>query len=327
METIQKIPSTKDFEETAERFAAYPEPTLIGPAARAFLHELVKVCGAKAVLEIGTYFGGTTRALAEAAGEVGGVLITIDASGDREATVKKIIALWPDELQALTTFVPHLSSMFFEMFERTGSFKFDVLFVDGDHSYRGALFDLVSCAHYAQPNAVIVVDDFNLPPVFAATRDFLVLNPAWRELSGAFDSGIAGDPFGGMRASLDGLPFLVLTGPSAISIGRRPTNFDLGPLDQAPIRGAVVRTSGDHGAGRLYANFLISSITSEAMRSSSANTFVEIAEEGGVAEIRLDPPLAPSLSDGAANSCALSLVWETPEGRLLELAGEPELLS
>ncbi len=191
---------------------------------------MVKACDAKAALEIGTYFAGTTRVLAEAACYIGAVVVTIDASGDRAPIVEKIVATWPEELRDLTTFVPHLSSMFFEMFERTRSFKFEVLFVDRDHSYRGALFDLINCANYAQPNAVIVVDDYDLPPVFSAAQDFLALNPEWRELSGAYDQAISSDPFTGMRPSVDGLPFLVLIGPSAASVGVRPTNFSLGEL-------------------------------------------------------------------------------------------------
>ena len=324
---IRAIPSTSDFASAAERFANYPEPTLIGPTPRAFLHELVKACGARAVLEIGTYFAGTTRVLAEAATETGGVVISIDASGDRASTVEKIINLWSEETRAATTFVPHLSSMFFEMFERTGSFKFDMFLVDGDHSYRGALFDLISCAHYAQPNAVIVVDDFNLPPVFSATQDFLALNPAWIELSGTFDRQVGSDPFAGMRPSLEGFPFLVLIGPPAISIGRRPANFALGRLSQDHLYGAAVEIGGNHSGGRLHANFVIHSVTTEAMRSSAATGFAAIEESAEAAEVKLDPPLAPTFTDGATNNCDVSLVWESDTGGLLELAGEPELLA
>ncbi len=326
-ETILGIPSTAEFAAAAERFATYGEPTLIGPPARAFLHELVKVCNAKAVLEIGTYFAGTTRVLAEAVCGIGGVVITIDASGDRAPIVEEIVAAWPEEIRAATTFVPHLSSMFFEMFERTRSFKFELLFVDGDHSYRGALFDLLNCANYAQPNAVIVIDDYDLPPVFSATQDFLALNPQWRELSGSYDRDVASDPFAGMRSSVDGLPFLVLIGPPAASVGDRPINVSLGELADNDLQGVTVPLAGDHGEGRLHAKFVISSVTTQAMRSSSAATYATVSGGDAVVTIRLDPPLAPPFVDGATNNCDLSLVWESAAGDLLDLAGDPELIT
>ncbi len=37
--------------------------------------------------------------------------------------------------------------------------KFDFLFVDGDHSYDGALKDLMDCRDLASPNAVLAFDD------------------------------------------------------------------------------------------------------------------------------------------------------------------------
>jgi hypothetical protein len=217
--------------------------------------------------------------------------------------------------------------MFFEMLERTRSFKFEVLFVDGDHSYRGALFDLSNCANYAQPNAVIVVDDYDLPPVFSAAQDFLALNPRWRELSGAYDQAIGGDPFTGMRPSVDGLPFLVLIGPSAVSVGVRPTNFSLGELAQDRVYGVTVPITEDSGPGRLHAKFVISSVTTEAMRSSSAVTCANISGGEAVVAIRLDQPLAPTFTDAATNNCDISLVWESAENGLLELAGDPELIT
>ena len=326
-ELILSIPSTPDFDAAAERFAGYAEPTLIGPPARAFLHELVKVRDARAVLEIGTYFAGTTRVLAEAARDIGAVVVTIDASGDRALIVREIVDAWPEDIRSVTTFVPHLSSMFFEMFERTSSFKFEILFVDGDHSYRGALFDLINCANYAQPNAIIVIDDFDLPPVFSAAQDFLAHNPAWRELSGAYDRDVRGDPFAGMRPSVQGLPFLVLMGPAAESVGSRPSNFSLGEFAQDRIEGATVPVSPSHSAGRLHAKFVINSVTTDAMRSSSTSTAIAVGDGGELVAIVLDPPLAPTFTDGATNTCDLSLVWEGNDDDLLELAGAPEMIT
>lgn len=172
-----------------------------------------------------------------------------------------------------------------------------------------------------------MVDDYDLPPVFSAAQDFLALNPEWRELSGAYDQAISSDPFTGMRSSADGLPFLVLIGPSAASVGVRPTNFSLGELAQDRVYGVTVPIADGSGRGRLHAKFVIDSVTTEAMRSSSAATFASVNGGEAVVTIKLDQPLAPTFVDAATNNCDISLVWESDENGLLELAGDPELIT
>ena len=44
-------------------------------------------------------------------------------------------------------------------FKKNTNMKFDVLFIDGDHSYEGALNDLINCIDLAAPNATIIFDD------------------------------------------------------------------------------------------------------------------------------------------------------------------------
>jgi predicted O-methyltransferase YrrM len=45
------------------------------------------------------------------------------------------------------------------MFAKYSNIKFDVLFIDGNHEYDGALGDLLNCAQLAAPNAFVVFDD------------------------------------------------------------------------------------------------------------------------------------------------------------------------
>jgi predicted O-methyltransferase YrrM len=44
-------------------------------------------------------------------------------------------------------------------FKKMSNIQFDFLFIDGDHSYEGALQDLLDCQALAEPNAVVVFDD------------------------------------------------------------------------------------------------------------------------------------------------------------------------
>lgn len=51
-------------------------------------------------------------------------------------------------------------------FKEFSNKKFDFLFIDGDHSFEGALKDLMDCQNLATPNAVIAFDDVVYKPEF-----------------------------------------------------------------------------------------------------------------------------------------------------------------
>ncbi len=50
---------------------------------------------------------------------------------------------------------------------------FDLILVDGDHSYEGCLADLTTCSALMAPGGVLMVDDIDQPPVFEAVRDWM----------------------------------------------------------------------------------------------------------------------------------------------------------
>ena len=57
-----------------------------------------------------------------------------------------------------------------------------VVFVDGNHDYEFALFDIGRAAKYMTPGGFIFVDNVAQPGPFFAARDFLSANPGWREI-------------------------------------------------------------------------------------------------------------------------------------------------
>jgi predicted O-methyltransferase YrrM len=56
--------------------------------------------------------------------------------------------------------------------------RFDFAFVDGNHRFDGVFLDLVYLGRLLEPGSIVMVDDFQLPAVQAATR-FCVTNLGW----------------------------------------------------------------------------------------------------------------------------------------------------
>jgi len=58
----------------------------------------------------------------------------------------------------------------------------DLLFVDGDHSYDGAMADMLAWAPMVRQGGYMLCHDHNYKEVAEAVRDFIKARPKWREL-------------------------------------------------------------------------------------------------------------------------------------------------
>ena len=114
-------------------------------------------------------------------------LITLDSNQDRKPSIISEIKSWSKLTQETTIFLNFTSNEFFEVSKYRDEFAFDLCFIDGDHSYSGALSDIINCSRFAGPNCILVVDDANQPPVYTAVHDFLNLYPNWSEINGKFN--------------------------------------------------------------------------------------------------------------------------------------------
>ena len=83
-------------------FYQYPPLSLMDPDERALLYCLIRALKPENVVEIGTYFAGTTEVLARAVWENGsGCVYSVDPYG--AGRVSQAMTAWPEPLRAITT--------------------------------------------------------------------------------------------------------------------------------------------------------------------------------------------------------------------------------
>ncbi len=228
-EQLRKIPLVSSYAPATAHFGGVSNGSLAGAADLAFFYHLIRLIKPKFGLEIGTFKAGTTEVLVSAIQANGfGVLLTIDPfGGDR---VPPIIEKWPAELREYVSFSPVTSMDFFIALEQK-SVELDFVFIDGDHSYEYAFYDLNMSARRLAPGGVIVLDDFNQPGVHQAAKDFLALNPGWEEIGGVLDAFDPNDPFNSMLPSIPDTGFLVLTSPAHFVVTDRPRSVEASTID------------------------------------------------------------------------------------------------
>lgn len=147
--SIPESPVCRALREETQRTMPYPQ-MLVGPLEGAFLKMLVRLVGARRVLEIGTFTGYSALCFAEALPDDGSVL-TCEVD-ERSATMaRRYFARTPAGKKIEIRMGPALDTM------RDLAGSFDVIFIDADKQnyvnyYRRAL-DLIA------PQGVILIDN------------------------------------------------------------------------------------------------------------------------------------------------------------------------
>lgn len=176
---ISAICESSEFAAAKDYFSEYPEFSLLtnAPLSRAFIYMLIRSLGLRTALEIGTYRAGTSEIIARAIWANGnGHMDTVDPYG--AMMVPPALAEWSDELRALCTYHQMTSMEFFNRAVLDGK-KYDFIFVDGDHDYEAALFDIQRSATFLRHGGIILIDNANLPSVRGAALRFLREAPEW----------------------------------------------------------------------------------------------------------------------------------------------------
>lgn len=222
---VLTILSAREFESATQFFADNPaaQRSLVSPQAQAMLYAILRNLRPDHVFEIGSYKAGTTEALCRALAANGhGIVHTVDPF--RADYVMATLSHWPREL-AQHARVHSMSSMDFFMEMERQDIRPGVVFVDGNHDYEFAFFDIGRAAKYMTRNGFIFVDNVAQPGPFFAARDFLAINSGWREVGGSTDNYQRSRAFDRARSVVPETDFLVLRAPDAYVVTDRPATF------------------------------------------------------------------------------------------------------
>ena len=227
------------------------------PSRRRLLYSLIRNLRPDHVFEIGAYKAGTTEAICRALFYANGKGIAHAVDPFRreyiaavlQAVAARIISSRPTPRQGIRW------RSFGDM-ERHNIHP-ALVFVDGNHDYEFAAFDIACGARAITPGGYIVVDNVAQPGPFFAVRDFLAANPAWRELGTAATDYDRDKAFDHRRSTIVETDFMVLRAPVVHGVGERPFNRGRIRWNSHKVVGLRLKlvpppaTGTAHGAGRV----------------------------------------------------------------------------
>jgi predicted O-methyltransferase YrrM len=291
------------------------------------LTELVRLLAPASVLEIGTFFADTARVVAEAMAKVGaGHLTTIDPFGGHR--VPGIIAGWHPNVRDRVTFRSDNSMSFFlyldnELHVKRGNgAPFNIIYVDGNHTFEYAFFDLMCSSLYLRPGGVFVVDNIDLGGPAGAIKVFLERHTHWKLFK-----------TGGSENDAESLALhpqtnsAMIVAPDGIEIGSLSYQFDLSNLQSPQVHELEIRARrGAAGLLRastcLYSRPIDYHLTGEGEQARIGLAHHKIdSVAGDTIVIPYEPPItiSPRPNDRIAAHVELSFAAEGRENLLVEV--------
>lgn len=234
---IAAIIEAPEFTAATAFFADNPVATrsLVSPQAQALLYCLLRNLQPGHVFEIGCFRAGTTEAICRALHASGsGMAHTVDPFCGEQ--IKAVFKHWPPELLRHVRLYETDSMPFYWEQEQKGIHP-GLVFVDGNHEYQYALFDIGCAARALMPGGFIVVDNITQAGPFFAALDFLATNPGWRELGSSARDYNRDKAFDPHRTTIINTDFMVLQAPTYRRVDERPSNFGVMPWQQSSLAG------------------------------------------------------------------------------------------
>jgi predicted O-methyltransferase YrrM len=305
------------FLRCVEFFSKSPSATqsLVSPHFQALMYTLVRNTRPRDVFEIGTYRAATSEAICRALHANGaGLLHTADPYGAE--IVPAILSSWPPELARHARFYTADSMLFFERMKRL-SIEPYIVFIDGNHDYEFAAFDIEAAAQQISPGGWILVDNIAQPGPFLAARDFLARNPDWNDEAMIADKP-ADPPYDVHRPTIINTDCAILRRPSARMIRPgRPRTAGQQSWTNSFVAGIQVPLSAP-ATGTLRAQCILRSF-GKALVEKIATEQVTLQQASGAQLATFNPPLeVPSASNYTVE------IWLTWDGEApLRLSGNP----
>jgi predicted O-methyltransferase YrrM len=318
---IAEIMAAPEFAATKAYFYDNPVAarSLISSQSQALLYSLIRNLRPENVFEIGTYKAGTTEAICRALQSNNkGIAHAVDPfQGEYIAGVLKF---WPPELFRHVRLHMKNSMAFFTDIERQHIHP-EIVFVDGNHEYEYAAFDIACGARMIAPGGFIFIDNISQPGPFFAGRDFITANSGWRELGSsatdynrekAFDSG---------RGTVPETDFMILRAPMTYGVGERPFNIARIRWGTGKVAGVRLKLVPPELGGRLTVQVVLRGFGVMPIETTSE---ASVQVEAGCTELSV--ALAPPLQvDGQFVYFTVEpwLIWHGAQPLQLLAAPEP----
>lgn len=276
--------------------AATASPSLVSAVSQALLYALIRNIRPEHVFEIGTYKAGTAEVICRALHANGrGTLHTTDPFGAER--VPPIVARWPSELRDRLRFYPLDSMTFFSTVLEDRTLRADLVFVDGNHDYEYALFDIGCAAKALRPGGFIVVDNVSQSGPYLAARDFMAAHPGWLECRVAERPQDATKAFDLERSNIPHTDFIVLRAPACLSLGGRPTTFGELTLSGPGMAGIVLPLGQPVGDGVIHVQCVLRGFAATRPNVEKVDAVsVEVSARDAGAVLRL--PIAMDVGRG-----------------------------
>jgi predicted O-methyltransferase YrrM len=305
---VRAIMQAPEFAETKRFFAESPSArrSLLTDVSQALLYSVIRNLRPEHVVEIGTYKAGTAEGLARAvlANGLGTVHTVSPFDAERFAAIS---ANWPPELQLAVRY-HRVDSMAFFMEADQERIRPGVVFIDGNHDYEFASFDIQATARRLLPGGFIFVDNVSQAGPYFATKDFLAHHPDWIDCGETSPDPDETKAFLPGRSNIPLTDFFVLRAPLLRTIGKRPQTFGMVQWSNADVHGLKLSLARPSRAGRLHLQCVL--------RAFSETRIAEVVGEGhrtiGQDEREIDIALSnPIGTDGAYDSYTLEpwLTW------------------
>jgi hypothetical protein len=287
--------------EAAISKTAASERALISAASTALIYTLVRNAKPQHVVEIGTYYGGTSEVICQALHENGSGTLHTVAPFEAEQ-VLPIFDSWPPELRRHLEFYLMTSMDFYYRMNARG-IRPEIALIDGDHSYQAALFDIQSLAKSFARRGFLLVDDVSQPGPYYAAMDFLQRNPDWTQCKARNPQWA--DPHKAVdreRTSVPETDFEILRASSGYSVGSRPVTFGEMP-SATEVKG--LRIHAESAGGTLHAQCVLRGFIPGAEQVAMAALHIETP---GTVDLMFPEPL---VIKGSFVRCSAEpwLVW------------------
>ena len=313
------------YKEAHKFFDGYPTNSLIGGVGRELLYHMVRTIKPQVVIEVGTYYAATSEAMVRGLFENGkGVLHTTDPFGIERCPA--IISGWPEQLRNHTRFYPLNSMEFFASLEHQKA-VIDIAFIDGNHDYEYAYFDLLSAAKMMRPGGIVVLDNIEQPGPYWAGVEFLKQNPEWTEIGHSIANFSPANPFDQTRSFIGGTAFLILKAPSDYVIKSAPLATGQANYVEKQLSGIRLHMATPAPKGTLHAQVFLRGF-SNGQDPEQIITFVKKRLNGETScEMKLPETVRTrfvSMNAHYHQTVEIVLFWQ-PEGsnELLRLKSAP----